>query len=460
MFQYSKIDGISPSYYGDVLVKSKDGKVGFLKPKKKSIQHKCGKKELTATVQLSRQITTLWNRYAYFIVGAVSDGMGGEYEEETVFDPLDAAKRFKEELEEKPASGDEKQYELFGSVPRGTKQLSDSQVKHRVLLFVKLCNACAADEVLKYIIEKAPKKANGTFAKNRITRIATLCCLSYSSEVFELVGMAKSDTEIEIKIREIGFNHKSMGLIENDLISETDMFKNLHNADDDEEDDEIESMKAAFRMGDISIQVPVFPLENGELAIDAKPYKPISSYRCVAKIENEFVITLPEAETFVIEHSGTRFEVVCGEYIPKIANCWEFIFAAAQYIHSPVKTGVAYKNIEKAEKKLRYVAFSKEEKKLLYRSEQFISEAVYLMLNCLEYLLDQHKIEITQLVCDAIDSGSSVKEWLKANNYYACHNLRKVGAFYLYFTPYIRRGNESRIEVIAQASLHKDWTIN
>ena len=460
MFQYAKIDSIDPSYYGDVLVKSKDGKIGFQKHKKKSVQHKCGKKELTATIQLSRQLTTLWNRYAYFVVGAISDGMGGEYEEESVFDPLDAAKRFDAILEEKDALNGEDQYDLFGSVPRGTKSLTDAQVKHRLLLFVKLCTVCACDEVLKYIIEKAPKKANGTFAKNRITRIATLCCLSYASEVFELVGMAKSDTEIEVKIREIGFNPKSMELIANDIISETDMFKKLDDAEDDEEDDEIISTKAEFRLGDISIQVPVLPLEGGELAIDAKPYKPISSFQCITQKDNEFIITLPEAENFMVEHRGISFEIVCGEYIPKIANCWEFFFAAAQYIKSPVKTGAAFKSIEKAERKLRFVEFSKEEKKLLYRSEQFISEAVYLMLNCLDYLLKQHKVDITQLVCDAIDSGNSVKDWLKANNYYACHNLRKVGAFYLYFTPYIRRGSETRIEVIAQASVHKDWTIN
>lgn len=460
MFQYAKIDSIDPSYYGDVLVKSKDGKIGFQKPKKKSVQHKCGKKELTATIQLSRQLTTLWNRYAYFVVGAISDGMGGEYEEESVFDPLDAAKRFDAILEEKDTLNGEDQYDLFGSVPRGTKSLTDAQVKHRLLLFVKLCTVCACDEVLKYIIEKAPKKANGTFAKNRITRITTLCCLSYASEVFELVGMAKSDTEIEVKIREIGFNPKSMELIANDIISETDMFKKLDDAEDDEEDDEIISTKAEFRLGDISIQVPVLPLEGGELAIDAKPYKPISSFQCITQKDNEFIITLPEAESFMVEHRGISFEIVCGEYIPKIENCWEFFFAAAQYIKSPDKTGAAFKSIEKAERKLRFVEFSKEEKKLLYRSEQFISEAVYLMLNCIDYLLNQHKADITQLVCDAIDSGNSVKDWLKANNYYACHKLRKVGAFYLYVTPYIRRGNENRIEVIAQASIHKDWTIN
>ena len=460
MFQYAKIDSIDPSYYGDVLVKSKDGKIGFQKPKKKSIQHKCGKKELTATIQLSRQLTTLWNRYAYFVVGAISNGMGGEYEEESVFDPIDAAKRFEAMLEENDALNGENQYDLFSSVPQGTNRLTPDQVKHRLLMFVKLCNVCVCDEVLKLIIEKAPKKANGTFAKNRITRIATLCCLNYASEVFELVGIAKSDIEIEIKVREIGFNHKSMELIENDLISETDMFNKLHNMDDDDEDDEIEAKKAEFRMGDISIQVPIFALESGEFAIDAKPYRPILSFPCVTNDGSVYIISPPELETFEVRHKDKLFEISSGVANLRIVSCWKFLASASEYILSPNKSGKAQKNIESAEREFVYVRCTKEERKLLYRSEQFISESVYLMLSSFEYILNQNKNTITQLVRDAVDSGSPIKSWLRSNNYYACQNLRKIGAFYLYFMPYIRNEDSNRISVSAEAAFHKNWTIN
>lgn len=457
MFQYKKVDSIAPSYYDDVLVKSKNGDIGFLKPKKKSIQHKCGKKELTATIQISRQLTTLWNRYAFFIVGAVSDGMGGEYEEETVYDALDAAARFDMEVSE---NADEDYYEIFGRVPRGTKRMAASEVKHRVLLFVKLCNACASDDVLKYIVENAPKKANGTFTKNRITRIATLCCLNFSSEVFELVGIAKSDTEIEIKVREVGFNHKSMELIETDIVSKTDLFKNLSNEDDDD-DDEMESMKVEFRMGDISIHVPVLPLENGELAIDAKPYRAISSFPFVKKCDDRYLITTPEPEDFIVEHREKSIEVAYSEYnTPKIKKCWEFLSAAVKIVDTPSKTGKLLKDIEKIERELRGVSFSKEERKILYRSEQLISEAVYLMLCSFEYLINDHNAKVAKLVQNAIDNNDLSNKYLMSTNYHACSNLRKIRAFDLYITLFLRKGNLGRVEVIINTSISPDWTLN
>lgn len=459
MYHYQTMDGISPSYYDDALAVSKDGSVGFLKPKKKSIQHKCGKKELTATIQLSRQLTTLWNRYAYFIVGAVSDGMGGEYEAETVFDPLDAANRLKAELEEKSAYSDEDRYDLFGSVPVGTKRLSDSQVKHRILLFVKLCNACAADEVMKYIIEKAAKKANGTFAKNRITRIATLCCLNYSSEVFELVGMAKSDTEIEIKVREVGFNHKSMELMESDIISETDLFKKVfsNSTMEDEEDDEIESMKAEFRIGDISVQVPVLPLQNGDLCIDAKPYIPITSFHCIQKQGPVYEISIPAQWNQYVEYSTGMIEVACGfEY--KLLRFWAFFSEIATYIYAKDKKK-AQKWFDSATKDFYYVSLDEKKRDLMCRSEQFISEVVYLMLGVLDYLHQAYPKRYSEIAGRAVRKKDGTL--YTGKNFYEYAPLsadRKRGAFYCLLV-HVNQ-NSNTIGISAEFGVHEDWTLN
>lgn len=82
------------------------------------------------------------------------------------------------------------------------------------------------------------------------------------------------------------------------------------------------------------------------------------------------------------------------------------------------------------------------------------------MLSSFEYILDQNKKIITQLVRDAVDSDSSIKVWLRSKNYYACHNLRKIGAFYLRFMPHIRSDDSDKISVLAEAAFHKNWTIN
>ena len=220
-FSYRTIDSIPESFFEGVMVTDKNGKLMLNKPKKKVMEFDYDGNQLRITVGLAAKLNSIWKRYGKFITGEASGE--DEYDElGTLYDPIDAAEISETEMRDKGRVDSAS----FGyTVPRDTKILTDDQIRTRALLFLKLCILCSEERVAKYIVEAAPKKKNGTFAKNRITHIATLFCATNYYGTTELVGVASDETEIQITIRAANLNFSSIEAVYNDLASTTNLFR-------------------------------------------------------------------------------------------------------------------------------------------------------------------------------------------------------------------------------------------
>lgn len=150
----------------------------------------------------------------------------------------------------------------------------------RYAWFVAVANKVAQEDVLAFILENAPKKKNGTFAKNKLVVVVALPIVfgSYLS-YYEIVGKAKTDNQMEITIQERRFS-------EDEWLRSKDNIYLYYMAGGCESS----SAKPVPRKIKIShvhngkkttIEIPAIQMEDGQLAIVAKPYRPISSFSCV-----------------------------------------------------------------------------------------------------------------------------------------------------------------------------------
>ena len=76
------------------------------------------------------------------------------------------------------------------------RTLSMDEKMDRFAWFVSICNRLTDPKLLELIIERAPKKKDGTFARNRLTVIAAMpVVFSPYMNYYEVVGKAK-DTDL------------------------------------------------------------------------------------------------------------------------------------------------------------------------------------------------------------------------------------------------------------------------
>lgn len=220
-FSYKTIDSVPESFFEGVLLVDKSGKQTLNKPKKKVMEFDVNGHKLMITVGLAAKLNSVWKNYGEYITGESGDD-DEFYSLGTLYDPIDAAEKSETEMH----GIDENTGSYMGySVPRGTETLTDEQIKTRALVFLKLCILCSEESVAKNIVDVAPKKKNGTFAKNRITHIATLFCSTSYCEATELVGIAKDDTEIQLAIRDANLNYHNIDAVYSDLASATNLFR-------------------------------------------------------------------------------------------------------------------------------------------------------------------------------------------------------------------------------------------
>ena len=150
----------------------------------------------------------------------------------------------------------------------------------RFAWFVTVANKVAQEDVLAFILENAPKKKNGTFAKNKLTVVAALPIVfgSYLG-YYEIVGKAKTDNRIEIMIQERRFSEDEW------IRSKENIY--LHYMAGECERDSAKPIPRKIKISHVhsekktTIEIPAIQMEDGQLAIDAKPYRPISSFPCV-----------------------------------------------------------------------------------------------------------------------------------------------------------------------------------
>ena len=223
-FSYRTIDSVPESFFEGVLLVDKSGKQVLNKPKKKVMEFDVNGHKMRVTVGLAAKLNSVWKNYGEYITDASSDDSDEFYSYDTLYDPIDAAEKSESEMH----GIDEGSGSFIGySVPRDTETLSDEQIHTRALIFLKVCILCSEEQIAKCIAEAAPKKKNGTLAKNRITHIATLFCSTSFCEAVELVGIAKDDTELQVVIRDTSLNYHTIDSVYSDLASTTDLFRSV-----------------------------------------------------------------------------------------------------------------------------------------------------------------------------------------------------------------------------------------
>ena len=205
----------------------------------------------------------------------------------------------------------------------------------RFACFVAVCNRIAEPDMLEYILENAPKKKNGTLAKNKLTVIAALPIV-FGAEMryYEIVGKAKTDNSMELSVHERRFSDEELfRATENVYLKYITSGKKatVHKKQ------YVKLLLEAYNKRS-AIEVPAVLMEDGRLAIDAKPYRAISDFSCVVGDDKKgYEIILPKNITpCQINHEGKTVYVdsdLEADYLG-LKAIWSSLGETVQYIRT------------------------------------------------------------------------------------------------------------------------------
>lgn len=174
-------------------------------PKGKRCSVKCGKFELKAQTYLSK-----------------ADGKI-DVPFSASFDAYEALCRLRDELTDTEI---DLRYYFDSTYPheprfmtKGLEPLNREQFEKRKKFIIAIANLLSDPKTMEAIIEAAPKKANGTFHKNRVMKIACSGLADYWNGVFAIVGRTKTDTTMSIVFEKYTCRVGDKELWENDFIS-------------------------------------------------------------------------------------------------------------------------------------------------------------------------------------------------------------------------------------------------
>lgn len=244
----------------------------------------CGKQELTITYQIANRLNVIWeelqNAQCYPAETGVSYILSGE----EVADREDPNRGTDAFMHTNPELDTDK-----------VAALTTEDCLDRYAWFVAIANKIAEADVLNFILKKAPKKKDGTFDLHKTTVIAALpIVFTREMRYYEIVGKAKTDKKLIITIRKCRFSEAEWV-----LTRDNDFLRYIETGDPDSA---ITNIKIYHKKGrnKRTIEIPAIRLENGELAINAKPYRPISDFSCVIGNDQEgYEILEPVAPPFI-----------------------------------------------------------------------------------------------------------------------------------------------------------------
>lgn len=100
--------------------------------------------------------------------------------------------------------------------------LSEEEFKKRFSFLIYLAYKIADEKALKQIADEMPKKKNGTFAKNKILRLASSCLVIKGDEddyILEIVAKPASDTDLTVSAAFRSMNEEEVLELEEDFVS-------------------------------------------------------------------------------------------------------------------------------------------------------------------------------------------------------------------------------------------------
>lgn len=99
-----------------------------------------------------------------------------------------------------------------------TTNLTEEGYRQRLMFLSYAAYKIAEESVLRQIATEAPRKKNGTLAKNKIFRIAASGIAKYPDQVLQIIGKATTDTTLTISAVFRTISSEEVKLMENDFV--------------------------------------------------------------------------------------------------------------------------------------------------------------------------------------------------------------------------------------------------
>jgi len=320
--------GIDPKEAREMFsISSYDTKIATPKATKFSALQ--GKAELSVTYKVGTKLKEIWQRLEGDRCYAVEDCIDHILSGEEIADRADPNRGTDAFMYTQPELDETK-----------VAPIEQEEKLDRFAWFVAVVNKVAQKDMLAFILENAPKKKNGTFAKNKITVIAALpIVFGVNLAYYEIVGKATTDNRLDISVQE-------RRLSEDEWVRSKDTvyLQYLSSGKDPSSKCVLKKIKISHKHygSKTTIEIPAIQLEDGTLAIDAKPYRPISGFSCVKGNDQKgYEILEPERPAFdtVCYHGRTdTLRWVLPESPGGISSLWSYLEEPSKYIRTGKKT--------------------------------------------------------------------------------------------------------------------------
>lgn len=347
---------------------SKDEKK-ILTPQNASFSRKVGENELTVTYKVGRKLNAI--RDERFVHSHYDPAIAVDH----ILSPDEVVDRDDHNRTSDAFLYAEPELDTTKLAP-----LDDDSVQERFAWFVMVCNRVAEEAMLSLILESAPKKKNGAFAKNKITVVAAIPYVtgSYLS-YYEIVGKPKNDFLLEVTIQERTFSETEW------LRTKDNVFLQYLSSGKTETKTVETSKKLRFwhksEGTKLAVEVPVVALEDGRLAIDAQPYRAISDFRCVEGNDKKgYAIVNPPDFVKEITVNDVPLTVI-GEMDLSYNGSrvlWKGLSDYVKYLKEPIKKYRSRAGV--------FVCVYDDKAPIPQRclSEHYVAELVYQLLYCLD----------------------------------------------------------------------------
>lgn len=347
---------------------------------------------------------------ATFNTGKCFEKISKMLECESFYDPAEAVAHIlsgTEAFEENDPNYDTDAF-LYYSPTLDTKHISEmnmEDVLDRYAWFVKVCHMVSEPDMLKKVIESATKKKNGTFYKNRIVEIAAFpVVISKELIFFELIGKTDNDTNITVTVKKRVFTEDIwIKIKDNNFLSFVDdknpatfvkfWHYRMHNS---------KKIKT-------TIEIQAIKMDDGRLAINTKPYRAISDFKCVKGNDNNgYEIFEPTNinETQIIDGKKYRID---REVKYKYCGIWSIF----EYMEEPI----LYLRTGKKKYELRadiHLALSDNpENKKRNLTENYFNEELYQLLCVLDDIYDfLHAPDVFEKVAYHINKSKNICSYI------------------------------------------------
>lgn len=212
------IDRMDPDLLTDVFITKPDGTKDLITLKRQKQTFTIDKKEITISYDVGKAMKALSGDLLILQRNDLDDDAlnSDAYDLDSVL-----ALTGDEEVFTNIKSG-EILFTLEENFPEDAKQLTNRQVRNRLMWFIKICMMCAEESVLREIAEHAPKKKNKTLYKKRLLHIAS--SFVGSDSLVELVLVNTSDMEAKLELRNVRLWHDTLADAKECLAFTSDAF--------------------------------------------------------------------------------------------------------------------------------------------------------------------------------------------------------------------------------------------